>query len=99
MIKADYQIELPEKVKEAISAYKENNDWLAHFLEECCELGETFTEKSGELYSEYRAFCMRTGEYIRSTTDFYTALETEDFKRQKTRTGAIIRPSRPSHPY
>ena len=91
VIMDDYQIELPEKVKDAISAYKENNDWLAHFLEECCELDRTFTEKSGELYSEYRAFCMRTGEYTRSTTDFYAALEMEDFERQRTRAGVIVK--------
>jgi putative DNA primase/helicase len=91
VIRDEYQIELPEKVKKAISAYKENNDWLAHFLDECCELDDTFTEKSGELYSEYRAFCMRTGEYIRSTTDFYTALDTAGFVRHRKKTGVIVR--------
>ncbi len=91
VIKADYQIKLPEKVQDAISAYKENNDWLAHFLEECCELDETFTEKSGELYSEYRAFCMRTGEYTRSTTDFYTALDITGFTRHRKNTGVIVK--------
>ena len=91
VIKDDYQIELPEKVKDAISAYKENNDWLAHFLEECCEIDKAFTEKSGELYSEYRAFCMRTGEYTRSTTDFYTALDITGFMRHRKNTGVIVR--------
>jgi putative DNA primase/helicase len=91
VIEAGYRIELPGKVREAISAYKENNDWLAHFLEECCELDKTFTEKSGELYSEYRAFCMRTGEYTRSTTDFYTALDIAGFIRHRKKTGVIVR--------
>ena len=91
VIEAGYRIELPGKVREAISAYKENNDWLAHFLEECCELDKIFTEKSGELYSEYRAFCMRTGEYTRSTTDFYTALDIAGFIRHRKKTGVIVR--------
>lgn len=91
VIKDDYQIELPQKVKDAISTYKKSNDWLAHFLNECCELDKTFTEKSGELYSEYRAFCMRTGEYIRSTTDFYTALDITGFVRHRKNTGVIVR--------
>ncbi|MFA7215701.1 MAG: phage/plasmid primase, P4 family [Bacillota bacterium] len=91
VIKDDYQIRLPEKVRDAVSAYKENNDWLAHFLEECCELDKIFTEKSGELYSEYRAFCMRTGEYTRSTTDFYTALDIAGFIRHRKKTGVIVR--------
>jgi putative DNA primase/helicase len=91
VIKDDYQIDLPEKVRDAISAYKENNDWLGHFLDECCELDKALTEKSGEVYREYRAFCMRTGEYTRSTTDFYTALESEGFERQKTKMGVIVK--------
>jgi P4 family phage/plasmid primase-like protien len=91
VIEAGYRIELPGKVRDAVSAYKENNDWLAHFLEECCELDKIFTEKSGELYSEYRAFCMRTGEYTRSTTDFYTALDIAGFIRHRKKTGVIVR--------
>lgn len=74
-----------------MQAYRENNDWLSHFLTECCEVDETFTEKSGEVYNEYRAFCIRTGEYIRSTADFYTALELAEFTRRKTRAGIIIK--------
>ncbi|OIJ13542.1 DNA primase [Anaerobacillus alkalilacustris] len=90
VIKDEYRIELPQKVKDAMQAYKENNDWLSHFLTECCELDDTFTAKSGEVYNEYRAFCIRTGEYTRSTADFYTALESAEFTRKKTRAGIII---------
>jgi carbamoyl-phosphate synthase large subunit len=54
-------------------------------------LDKALTEKSGEVYREYRAFCMRTGEYTRSTTDFYTALESEGFERQKTKMGVIVK--------
>ena len=91
VIRADYQIELPEKVKDAISAYKENNDWLAHFLEECCEIDESYVAKSGEVYDEYRVYCTRTGEYIRSTTDFYTALDLAAFARYRDRKGRYIK--------
>lgn len=91
VIADEYKIEAPQKVKDAISAYKENNDWFAHFLTECCEIGSTLTEKSGEVYSEYRAFCFRTGEYARSTTDFYTALDAAGFERHKRKTGMIVK--------
>lgn len=91
VIKDVYKIEPPQKVKEAIRAYKENNDWLSHFLAECCELDETFTAKSGEVYNEYRAFCIRTGEFIRSTADFYTALDSAEFERRKTKAANIIK--------
>lgn len=91
VIEDEYQIGHPQKVKDAIKEYKENNDWLAHFLTECCEIDEASTAKSGEVYTAYRAFCFRTGEFTRSTTDFYTALDSAGFERQKTRTGVIIK--------
>ena len=50
----------------------------------------TFSEKSGDVYSAYRDYCTRVGDYIRSTTDFYTALESAGFKRKRTNTARVI---------
>lgn len=91
VIKDNYNIEPPKKVKDAIKTYRENNDWLSHFLDECCEIDETYTAKSGEIYDEYRAFCIRTGEFIRSTTDFYTAMDSEGFERKRTKVGMTVK--------
>jgi P4 family phage/plasmid primase-like protien len=91
VIKDDFKIKLPKKVEDAIKVYKENNDWMSHFLEECCEIDESYTAKSGEVYDEYRAFCIRTGEFIRSTTDFYTALDSRNFERRRTNAGVIVK--------
>lgn len=91
VIKANYKVENPKKVEEAIQTYKENNDWLSHFLMECCEVDDTYIAKSGEVYNEYRAFCFRTGEFTRSTTDFYTALDSAKFERRKKSTGVIVK--------
>jgi P4 family phage/plasmid primase-like protien len=91
VIEDNYKIEPPQKVKDAIQAYKDNNDWLSHFFMERCEVDETYTAKSGEVYNEYRSFCMQTGEFIRSTTDFYTALDVEGFERRKTNKGTVIK--------
>ena len=33
-------------VREAVEEYKADNDWLAHFLEDCCEIGKDYSEKS-----------------------------------------------------
>ena len=89
-IELNYHIPIPACVAAAIKAYRENNDWLSAFLSECCELGSNLTCKSGELYQEYRAYCARTGEYTRSTTDFYTALEAYGFERRKSYKGKFI---------
>lgn len=91
VIADSYKIEPPQKVQDAIKAYKENNDWLGHFLSECCEVNEDNTARSGEVYSTYRSYCMQTGEFIRGTADFYTALDAEGFERKKTRAGIIVR--------
>ena len=80
----------PQVVVDAIEQYRNNNDWLSIFIEDCCEVDRTFTQKSGELYQEYRAYCSRNGEYARSTTDFYSALETAGFLRKKTKVGNVI---------
>ena len=77
-------------MEDAINQYRDNNDWLSIFIEDCCEVDKTYTQKSGELYQEYRAYCTRNGEFARSTTEFYTALEIAGFSRKKTKVGNVI---------
>lgn len=90
VISNDYKIVQPKVVRDAIQKYKENNDWLSHFLDDCCEMGDDFEAKSGEFYNAYRSYCLQMGEYTRSTTDFYSALESTGVVRKRTRTGVII---------
>ncbi|MBQ3803228.1 MAG: primase C-terminal domain-containing protein [Oscillospiraceae bacterium] len=90
VIEANYVPAVPPCVRKAIEAYRGENDWLSHFLEECCDTGESFIEKSGELYAAYRAFCARTGEYTRSTTDFYKALDQRGFDRSRKKNGVFV---------
>ncbi len=90
VIANDYHIQTPQVVENAIQRYRENNDWLSHFLEECCEVDQSFTAKSGEVYNSYRTYCAQVGEYTRSTTDFYTALELTGFERHKVKSGVMV---------
>jgi P4 family phage/plasmid primase-like protien len=90
-IDANFKTTLPKCVSEAIQSYREDNDWLGHFLSECCEADPTYTEKSGEIYQQYRAYCIQNGEYTRSTTDFYSAMEKAGFERKKSKKGIIVR--------
>lgn len=89
-IKAHFKTKVPAAVSNSVKAYREANDWLGHFLSECCEVGDKLTEKSGELYSKYRAYCLQNMEYTRSTTDFYAALTQAGFSRKRTSKGNII---------
>ena len=86
----NFHIPCPACVEDAIKSYREDNDWLGHFLSECCEAQRGGMAKSGELYREYRVYCQQTGEYTRSTADFYNALETAGFRKQKKKDGAYI---------
>lgn len=90
VISDNFRIAQPECVKKATALYWENSDWLSHFLEECCEVGDTYSERSGDLYAAYRSFCGRSGEYTRSTTDFYAAVDTSGFERKHTKKGRIV---------
>ena len=91
VIADNYKIDPPQKVRDAIEHYKESNDWLSYFLSERCELDPAFVAKSSEVYNEYRIFCTQVGEFTRSTTDFYTALETVGFERYRDRKGRYIK--------
>ena len=85
-----FVIEQPECVRAAITKFKSDNDWLTHYLDECCIVESGATQKSGELYSDYRAYCLRVGEFARSTTEFYNALDIRGFMRKKTKKVSFI---------
>ena len=81
VIALDYQIPVPASVQKAIAEYRAQNDWFGHFLEDRCEQDPSFRESSGALYQAYRNYSIDTNEYVRSTADFYFALEKAGFER------------------
>ena len=88
--KTDHKVDDPKCVRDAVAAYREDNDWLGHFINDCCDVGDGLTEKSGEFYQQYRAYCIQSGEYTRSTTDFYAAVEKAGFVRRKGTNGTLV---------
>ena len=90
VIAREFCIPVPECVKNAISAYRDNNDWLSIFLSEVCEKDEGYREKSGDVYYAYREYCSRNGEWARSTSDFYTALEQQGIVRVRSNRGKYL---------
>jgi putative DNA primase/helicase len=81
VIELDYNIPVPACVQKAIDEYRAQNDWFGHFLDDKCELDPSFRESSGALYQAYRNYSIDTNEYVRSTADFYFALEKAGFVR------------------
>ena len=89
-ISKGFKIPEPKAVRDAVDKYREDNDWLGQFIDEHCDVDPSYTEKSGDLYQQYHAVCFQTGEYARSTTDFYGNLEKAGFRRRKTRNGILV---------
>ena len=90
VIQSGFHLSKPSCVESAIDAYRDNNDWLGHFLEDCCLVDKSYKEKSGELYNAYRAYAASTGEYVRGTTDFYSALELAGYRKYRTKKGGVV---------
>lgn len=72
---------VPAIVQKAIDDYRNQNDWFGNFMGERCDVGDDYKESSNALYQVYRNYCMDTNEYVRSTADFYLALENAGFER------------------
>ena len=89
-IEHEFHLTKPKVVEDAIAEYRGMNDWLSQFLEDCCEVGDGLEQKSGELYEEYRAYCLRTGEYPRNSVDFASTLDKAGFIRKKKKTGMWV---------
>ena len=89
-IQKGFKIEEPKAVRDAVDKYREDNDWLGQFIDEYCDVDPSYSEKSGDLYQQYHAICFQSGEYARSTTDFYGNLEKAGYRRKKTKSGILI---------
>lgn len=87
---AGYHTKKPKVVTDAIDAYRQDNDWLGQFLADHCDVAPEYTERSGLLYQTYRNACLLSGEYIRSTTDFYGSLDKAGFMRHRMSKGYIV---------
>lgn len=81
VIDLDYRIPIPACVQKAIDEYRAQNDWFGHFIEDRCDVGSEYKESSSALYQGYRNYCLDTNEYVRSTADFYFALENAGYER------------------
>ena len=85
VIDLGYKFPVPAVVQKAIDDYRAQNDWFGNFLDEKCDVGDGFKESSSTLYQAYRNHCIDCNEYVRSTADFYFALENAGFSRVKSK--------------
>ena len=81
----NYKIPVPAVVQKAIDEYRNQNDWFGNFIAEKCDLDSSYRESSSTLYQAYRNYCIDTNEYVRSTSDFYFALDKAGFEKIKSK--------------
>lgn len=82
-----YKLTPPTVVQAALADYRNSNDWLGAFMEDCCELGENFAASSKELYQRYTAYCQVSGDYRRDSRDFANAMKGAGFDKKHTMKG------------
>jgi putative DNA primase/helicase len=77
---------LPAKVRAATTDYRQSEDLVAQWLEECCITGShDFRCKAAVLFANYRAWCERAGEEeIMNQKSFGDSLSERGFERQKS---------------
>lgn len=56
----NFKTDPPQCVKDAVQAYREDNDWLGRYIDECCEVGSSYQEKSGSFTSSTGLTASRT---------------------------------------
>lgn len=69
--------DIPDYVKNATDEFETSNDVVKLFVSECCDVGQTYEVKAGELYRSYAEWCIANGHKPKSST----ALGYEDWKR------------------
>lgn len=71
---------MPDNVRAQTAEYRESQDVIGQWIEECCERMPV-KERSSHLYASFREWCIKTGEYAVSNKRFSAALGDRGFKR------------------
>ncbi len=50
-INNNFKLKIPKVVEDAINRYRNNNDWLSIFIEDCCEVDTSYQQKVGRVLS------------------------------------------------
>lgn len=80
---------IPEAVHEATALFKRLNDIPKVFLEEKCEIDDSYSVSSAALYTAYRDWCFENGHKPQSSTSLGIDWRRMGFKSQHARTGNI----------
>lgn len=86
-IKNGYKFPYSKVVDNAKNAYREENDWIDHFITDRCVKGLNENVMSRTLYQVYREWSVVNGEYTRNDRDFSKALLQAGYTKKRTNKG------------
>jgi len=72
-----------EKMKQAKEGYKQSQDAVRLFLEECCEEDETAKITKTDLYQNFKTWCLENGEYVITKRAFGQRLQEKGFEEKR----------------
>lgn len=52
-------LDIPDSIKKDVDEYRQENDIVAQWINEYCELKPSYFERANVLYDNFRAFCLR----------------------------------------
>ena len=81
----------PEVVRRATLEYRQDQDVLGDFFDECCELKRTNQVTAKAFYARYGKWCEEAGERPKSQKWLWPRLQEKGLTKDKTMTGAIYR--------
>lgn len=73
--------QLPPDVKEETSGYRESQDVIGSWMQECCVTAHAFSVQATELYLSYKAWCELNGEWSVSQRRFGASMTERGFTR------------------
>ena len=90
LIDKNFKLTPPTAVNSAIKNYREETDWLAQFIDECCDIDINASTPSNELFRAYAVYCIATCEFKHHQKDFIAALRLKGFNKKRTNKCNVI---------
>lgn len=80
----------PQVVNVATDDYLSNEDIIATWIEECCEVSPNASERGPALYASWKKWAEDSGEFVLKYKDFREKLENRGFQTKRSKSERLI---------
>jgi putative DNA primase/helicase len=80
----------PEAVKAATDTYREEQDPIRQFIDECCLIDVGLRERTGALYAAFREWCEKNGRHVTNSMTFSLRLQERGLAAGRDRQGRFF---------